>query len=277
MKRFFKICLIFLLGLLIMIGVNGCMLENKDDFQFSENDIEKVEQAFKEYNNNTQKSFDAITTELSEKYGDSFEIQKVRNITGTEYIQAYVTSGKYPDVTFDAWVDRMTKEVTDDYLSMLIGFKIQQKLTESLNECDIRSYSKVTLLLKNKHNITDTDMDVKLYLAENGAEEIIIHTSLMMNTMDTNMANDLIKTVLELSKEYNVNFLFSGYLLVDDYESCVNDMKATPSVNEPWYGGYNVLKRFYFSIKNGVATKTATELLNSMDSESGGELNGIFR
>lgn len=56
MKRFFKICLIFLLGLLIMIGVNGCMLENKDDFQFSENDIEKVEQAFKEYNNNTQKS-----------------------------------------------------------------------------------------------------------------------------------------------------------------------------------------------------------------------------
>ena len=44
------------------------MLENKDDFQFSENDIEKVEQAFKEYNNNTQKSFDAITTELSEKY-----------------------------------------------------------------------------------------------------------------------------------------------------------------------------------------------------------------
>lgn len=32
-----------------------------------------------------------------------------------------------------------------------------------------------------------------------------------------------------------------------------------------------------FSIKNGVATKTATELLNSMDSESGGELNGIFR
>lgn len=45
------------------------MLENKDDFQFSENDIEKVEQAFKEYNNNTQKSFDAITTELSEKYG----------------------------------------------------------------------------------------------------------------------------------------------------------------------------------------------------------------
>ena len=112
-----------------MIGVNGCMLENKDDFQFSENDIEKVEQAFKEYNNNTQKSFDAITTELSEKYGDSFEIQKVRNITGTEYIQAYVTSEKYPDVTFDAWVDRMTKEVTDDYLSMLIGFKIQQKLT----------------------------------------------------------------------------------------------------------------------------------------------------
>ena len=54
MKRFFKICLIFLLGLLIMIGVNGCMLENKDDFQFSENDIEKVEQAFKEYNNNTK-------------------------------------------------------------------------------------------------------------------------------------------------------------------------------------------------------------------------------
>ena len=160
------------------------MLENKDDFQFSENDIEKVEQAFKEYNNNTQKSFDAITTELSEKYGGSFEIQKVRNITGTEYIQAYVTSEKYPDVTFDAWVDRMTKEVTDDYLSMLIGFKIQQKLTESLNECDIRSYSKVTLLLKNKHNITDTDMDVKLYLAENGAEEIIFHTSLMMNTMD---------------------------------------------------------------------------------------------
>lgn len=52
------------------------MLENKDDFQFSENDIEKVEQAFKEYNNNTQKSFDAITTELSEKYGDSFEIQR---------------------------------------------------------------------------------------------------------------------------------------------------------------------------------------------------------
>lgn len=42
----------------------------------------------------------------------------------------------------------MTKEVTDDYLSMLIGFKIQQKLTEDLNECDIRSYSKVTLLLK---------------------------------------------------------------------------------------------------------------------------------
>ena len=83
------------------------MLENKDDFQFSENDIEKVEQAFKEYNNNTQKSFDAITTELSEKYGGSFEIQKVRNITGTEYIQAYVTSEKYPDVTFDAWVDRM--------------------------------------------------------------------------------------------------------------------------------------------------------------------------
>ena len=260
-----------------MIGVNGCMLENIDDFQFSENDIEKVEQAFKEYNNNTQKSFDAITTELSEKYGGSFEIQKVRNITGTEYIQAYVTSEKYPDVTFDAWVDRMTKEVTDDYLSMLIGFKIQQKLTEGLNECNIMSYSKVTLLLKNKHNITDTDMDVKLYIAENGAEEIIIHTSLMMNTMDTNMANDLIKTVLELSKEYNVNFLFSGYLLVDDYESCVNDMKATPSVNEPWYGGYNVLKRFYFSIKNGVATKTATELLNSMYNESGGELNGIFR
>ena len=28
------------------------MLENKDDFQFSENDIEKVEQAFKEYNKN---------------------------------------------------------------------------------------------------------------------------------------------------------------------------------------------------------------------------------
>lgn len=79
-----------------MIGVNGCMLENKDDFQFSENDIEKVEQAFKEYNNNTQKSFDAITTELSEKYGDSFEIQKVRNITGTEYIQAYVTSENIP-------------------------------------------------------------------------------------------------------------------------------------------------------------------------------------
>ena len=102
-------------------------------------------------------------------------------------------------------------------------------------------------------------------------------SSKMVNKKIANMDNDLIKTVLELSKEYNVNFLFSGYLLVDDYESCVNDMKATPSVNEPWYGGYNVLKRFYFSIKNGVATKTATELLNSMDSESGGELNGIFR
>lgn len=265
MKRFFKICLIFLFGLLIMIGVNGCMLENIDDFQFSENDIEKVEQAFKEYNNNTQKSFDAITTELSEKYGGSFEIQKVRNITGTEYIQAYVTSEKYPDVTFDAWVDRMTKEVTDDYLSMLIGI------------CNVMFIFQQKCYFGIRHYITDTDMDVKLYLAENGAEEIIIHTSLMMNTMDTNMANDLIKTVLELSKEYNVNFLFSGYLLVDDYESCVNDMKATPSVNEPWYGGYNVLKRFYFSIKNGVATKTATELLNSMYNESGGELNGIFR
>lgn len=260
-----------------MIGVNGCMLENKDDFQFSENDIEKVEQAFKEYNNNTQKSFDAITTELSEKYGDSFEIQKVRNVTGTEYIQAYVTSEKYPDVTFDAWVDRTTKEVTDDYLRMVIGYKIQQEVTENLNKYGIQSYSKITLSLVNKQNITDTEIDTRLYLDENGADEIIVHTSLMMNTMDTNMANDLIKTVLELSKEYNVNFLFSGYLLVDDYESCVNDMKVTPSVNEPWYGGYDVLKRFYFSVKNGVATKNATELCNSMDDESGGELNGIFR
>ena len=253
------------------------MLENKDDFQFSENDIEKVEQAFKEYNNNTQKSFDAITTELSEKYGGSFEIQKVRNITGTEYIQAYVTSEKYPDVTFDAWVDRITKEVTDDYLRMIIGHKIQQEVTEKLNRYGVQSYSKITLSLVDKQNITDTEIDTRLYLSENGADKIIVHTSLMMNTMDTNMANDLIKTVLELSKEYNVNFLFSGYLLVDDYESCVNDMKATPSVNEPWYGGYNVLKRFYFSVKNGVATKNATELLNDMDDESGGELNGIFR
>ena len=92
----------------------------------------------------------------SQKYGkieSCEEPAKVRNITGTEYIQAYVTSEKYPDVTFDAWIDRMTKEVTDDYLSMLIGFRIQQKLTEDLNEFDIKSYSKVTLLLKNKQTL----------------------------------------------------------------------------------------------------------------------------
>lgn len=253
------------------------MFENNSDIQLSENDIQQVEQAFKEYSDNTQKSLNAINTELSAKYNDYFEIQKVRNVTGTESIQAYVISEKYPDVTFDVWVDKITNEVTDDYLRMIIGYKIQEKVTESLNKYGIQSYSKVTLSLAKKQNITDTEIDPEVYLAENGADKIIVHTSLMMNVMDTNTADDLIKAISELSKDYNVDFLFSGYLLTGGYESCVNDMKNIPSVNEPWYSGYDVLKRFYFSVKNGISTKNAKELCESMDDESGGELNGIFR
>ena len=211
-----------------------------------------------------------VATELSLKYGDTFTVHETHTDISSRFVRSYVTSNKYSDVTFDVWIDKSTEEITDDYVEMIVADKLQQKFTENLSKSGIESFSKITFSLTNREKIifTDTEADIHSYLRERGVDKIIVHSSIKKNNLDTQTAEKIIQAAFLVSQEYNAEVLFSGYLLTNDFKTCVHEMKTVPKINEIWYNNFNVSKYFYFSVKNGISSKTASELQWSQSSES---------
>ncbi len=113
------------------------------------------------------------------KYGDTFTVHETHTDIASRFIQSYVTSNKYPDVTFDVWIDKSTEKITDDYVEMIVADKLQQKFTENLSKSGIESFSKITFSLTNREKIiTDTEADIHSYLRERGVDKIIVHSSI---------------------------------------------------------------------------------------------------
>ena len=150
MKRFFKICLMFLLGLLIMIGVNGCMLENKA--QLAETCKEK---ALKYLNENYDDDFNPV----------SFSAKNwARN-----YESMYFASEKFGNRSVEVRFFE-NGEISDNYFKLYMENDAIKYFTDVINQYDSNAIVKVIFSSEIFPMSLKKGIDFSTYISSGQAE-----------------------------------------------------------------------------------------------------------
>lgn len=150
MKRFFKICLIFLLGLLIMIGVNGCMLENKAQLA----EITK-EKALKYLNENYDDNFKPV----------SFSARNwARN-----YESIYFLSEKFENRGVEVRLFE-NGEISDNYFKLYMENDAIKYFADMVNKYDSNAIVKVIFSSEMFPSSLKKGMNFSTYISSGQAE-----------------------------------------------------------------------------------------------------------
>lgn len=253
-KKNIKVKIICLLSLLIIVlGVSGCMT-NSEQFE------KALSAAYDAVNENTKDSVDKAVEELNKKYGEEFEITKVGNRINTDSISMYACPKNNSDIVFTVYVNKQDKSVTDDYVERMVAVKLQNEIEKSLSLNGVEVSTNVLLSCPKNKSCNDVNISIDEFFEICNVDTVLMYTAIDFSSINSDTAKNIINTITEISKKYNTEFVFDGYVINENYSECRYEMKSLPKVTSTWFDKYNHCCMVSFFVDDGICSQSESDI-----------------
>lgn len=244
--------IIFLFAVLLSIGASGCM-DNKE--------YNEVVDGIKNYiSENTQLTTDTIKNGLSLKYGCNFEVVKIGGRIDTGSTSFYL----YPDfdfnIVFKAVIDSESEEISDNFISRIIAFKINSELKDSLNKYGISGEASVTFVRQDDSEEDNINITKEEYCEKYEVSSVFFYLVLDSQTINESSAENLISVCKSLGDKYKIQIAVNGVVVSAKYNECAEQMKAEPDVSATWFDLFEPDCTYRFAVTDGKSNISVSEL-----------------
>ncbi len=238
---------------ILILEISGCMYKNEytDTLEGLKNSV----------NENTQTTADSVIAELSLKYGCDFDAVKIGGKIDTSPTEFYLHPDFDTSIVFKAVIDSETEEITDNFISRLIGSKINTELKSNLSNYNISGEASVNFVRKNDDGEEDDiDITVEEYFEEYEVKSIFLYLAINSETLNDASADNLISVCKAFESKYNTQIAVNGAAISDKYYECTEQMEINPEVSATWFDSFNPDCTYKFAVTNGKSNVSVSEL-----------------
>ena len=203
------------------------------------------------------------TENLKIKYECDFKALKVGNRIDTGSTTIYFCPEDNEKIVFIATVDAETNKVKDDYITKLVSEKIKDKCENKFDSHKLSATCNVYIYGETPDDETNTEITVDDYLAMYPVSSIFIYMAVDNACVDE-IAHSLIQSVKELSSEYDVPVVVSGFVVGKDYNECRKQLDIEPDVSDTWFYDFDVLSSFKFAVTDSVCNVSEQDIFSEI-------------
>lgn len=196
-----------------------------------------------------------VCERLNEKYNEEFEAEYIGNRIDTNSATLYVHPKDTPKLMFTAVIDN-DGNVTDDYVSNIMTYKVQNDIVESFNKYNIDCAVDVEIVTDIKPEI-NTNLSIEEFVKKHNVSGMYVKAIYC----DDNISKEQLVTIFEnISKSYSFKLVINGYFFdIENYRQCSQKFDTYPSYGDTLIKRYNPYKTFTLCVSKEESTPSLHE------------------
>ncbi len=229
--------IIVVLTLICMLGVTACMNEEMNQFV---DDMKNV------IEDNTKASVSNAQELLSQKYGMSFEADKIGNRLDTGTADLLMHPVSQPELFFKATVNNEEMTCNDNLMRRIISAKLSRELCDELSDKGVKAYATLRMMSDDDTSETDTEISVEDYFEKYNVTVVTVYM------IADGEADETTETLLKAScdgmkQRHGVKVALRCCFISRDYHACEEEMKKNADINSSWFDSYSVTSELEYA------------------------------